>query len=182
MTAHRIWISRGRQLEDEIWADSRRCRDLIMDLLQPPTPETAISYGAVPGGTETSADTWCGACGDFMWHGADCECPDTSVERDPLDAPPYAAVCPECGEAAVRQAPADLVPWEAHGLERPRWSHADRSALCPVVGSGGGYQPAHPGRAEALARPDMDVARLDPPATMRAALPAFQMQREPEAD
>ena len=27
MTAHRIWISRGQQLQDEIWADSQRCQE-----------------------------------------------------------------------------------------------------------------------------------------------------------
>jgi hypothetical protein len=29
VTAHRIWIFRGPQLEDEIWADSERCQDAI---------------------------------------------------------------------------------------------------------------------------------------------------------
>ncbi len=53
MTAHRIWISRGQQLEDEIWADSQRCQDSIVELLQPGSPDTAVSYGAVPGGVET---------------------------------------------------------------------------------------------------------------------------------
>ena len=42
--------------------------------------------------------------------------------RDPLEAPLYAAQCPESGKAVVRQAQADLVPWEAHGLERREWS------------------------------------------------------------
>ncbi len=89
MTAHRIWISSGQQLEDEIWADSQRCQDAIAELLQPGSPDTVVSYGAVPGGTETSADTWCGACGGFMWHGADCECADKAADRDPLEKPPY---------------------------------------------------------------------------------------------
>ncbi len=152
MTAHRIWISSGQQLEDEIWADSQRCQDAIAELLQPGSPDTVVSYGAVPGGTETN----------------------------PLDAPPYAAQCPECSEAAIRQAPADLVPWEAHGLERPRWSHADQSALCPVIRPGGGYQPAPPRRAEPQPEPGPNVARLDPPATMRAGWPAPNAQREAE--
>ena len=52
--------------------------------------------------------------------------------------------CPECGEDAVRQAPADLVPWEAHGLAEPEWSHRDRTSLCPVIGPSGGYEPASP--------------------------------------
>jgi len=180
MTAHRIWISSSQQLEDEIWADSRRCQDAIVELVQPGSPDTVVSCGAVPGGAETSADTWCGACGGFMWHGADCECPDKTVEREPLEAPLYSAQCPECGEAAVRQALADLVPWAAHGRERPQWSHADRSALCPVIGPGGGYQPAQPRRAEPQPEPGPDVARLDPPATMRAGWPAHETQREAE--
>ncbi len=116
-----------------------------------------------------------------MWHGADCECPDKTADRDPLDAPPYSAECPECGEAAVRQTPAELVPWEAHGLERPTWSHADRSALCPVIGPRGGYQPAQPRRAEPQSEPGPDVTRLDPPATMHVGWPAHEAQHEPEA-
>src|ERR1035438_1780248 len=114
MTAHRIWISRSQQLEDEIWADSQHCQDAITDLLQPGSPDTEARYGAVPGGAETSADTWCGSCGAFMWHGSDCGCPDKTADRDPLAAPPYSAQCPECGDPALRQPPTDLVPWEAH--------------------------------------------------------------------
>ena len=180
MTAHRIWISRGQQLEDEIWADSQRCQDTIVELLQPGSPDTVVSDSAVPGGAETSADTWCGACGAFMWHGDDCECPDKTAERDPLDPPPYSAQCPECGEAAVRQDPADLVPWEAHSLDRPQWSHADQSALCPVIGPGG-YQPAQPRRAEPDPEPGANAVRPDPRATKRVGWSAHQAQREPEA-
>jgi hypothetical protein len=105
--------------------------------------------------------------------------------------------CPECGDDAIPEPPADPVPWEAHGMSRPEWSHADRTSLCPVIGERGGYQPAQPepkptgpahpatrpepkpaeARADAqpgthpqLGRPEPDVhtARLDPPATMRA--------------
>jgi hypothetical protein len=52
--------------------------------------------------------------------------------------------CPECGEEAVNQPTTDLVPWEAHGMERPQWSHRDGSSLCPVIGPSGGYEPAQP--------------------------------------
>ena len=52
--------------------------------------------------------------------------------------------CPECGEDAVRQAPADLVPRDAHGQAQPGWSHRDRTSLCPVIGPSGGYEPASP--------------------------------------
>jgi len=51
--------------------------------------------------------------------------------------------CPECGEDAVNAPARDLVPWEAHGLEAPAWSHRDGSALCPVVGERG-YEPSRP--------------------------------------
>jgi hypothetical protein len=180
MTAHRIWIERSGQLDDEIWADSRRCQDAIADLIGPGAPGTAVSYGAVPGGAETSADTWCGACGGFMWHGADCACPDKTTDRKPLENPPYAARCPECGEAAVRQPPADLVPWEAHGMERPEWSHADRSALCPVIGPSGGYQPAQPRRAEPGPEPGPDITRLDPPPTMPTRWSVLGAEHEAE--
>jgi hypothetical protein len=52
--------------------------------------------------------------------------------------------CPPCGEDAVSQPTADRVPWGAHGLERPEWSHRDGSSLCPVIGPSGGYEPAQP--------------------------------------
>jgi hypothetical protein len=55
--------------------------------------------------------------------------------------------CPECGEPAAHREPADLVPWEAHGMTRPQWSHTDGSALCPVPGPSGGYRPAQPAPA-----------------------------------
>ncbi len=72
--------------------------------------------------------------------------------------------CPECGEDAVSQPATDLVPWEAHGLARPQWSHRDGSSLCPVIGRSGGYEPAQP-----QPKPSdraADTARLDPPASM----------------
>jgi hypothetical protein len=52
--------------------------------------------------------------------------------------------CPECGEDAREQPPADLVNWQAHGIAEPGWSHRDGSALCPVIDPSGGYQPARP--------------------------------------
>jgi len=52
--------------------------------------------------------------------------------------------CPECGEDAQHQPAADLVPWEAHGMTRPQWSHKDGTSLCPVIGQSGGYEPAQP--------------------------------------
>jgi hypothetical protein len=89
------------------------------------------------------------------------------------------ARCPECGEEAIHQPPADLVPWEAHEIARPEWSHKDGSSLCPVIGPSGGYQPAQPepGRAE----PDTRTARPDPPATMRPTPRADADSRAAEA-
>ena len=68
--------------------------------------------------------------------------------------------CPECGEDVVNHPPSDLVPWEAHGMTRPAWSHEDGSSLCPVPGPSGGYQPAQPQHRNA----DHDAARPAPPA------------------
>ncbi len=78
--------------------------------------------------------------------------------------------CPECGEHAQNQVPAELVNWQAHGLEQPEWSHRDGSSLCPVPGPSGGYQPAQPQPAWPVPERDnnaADVARLDPPAALR---------------
>jgi hypothetical protein len=74
--------------------------------------------------------------------------------------------CPECGEPAVHQPPTDLTPWQAHGRERPWWSHADGSALCPVTGPDG-YEPATPVRAQTYSTPHRTPApaSLDQPAT-----------------
>jgi hypothetical protein len=72
--------------------------------------------------------------------------------------------CPECGEPAANHAPIDPVPWEARGMQRPEWSHTDGSALCPVPGPAGGYQPAQPVAAR---QPATCTARLDPPPSMR---------------
>lgn len=52
-------------------------------------------------------------------------------------------LCPECGEPAQERPPTDLVPWSAHGMATPRFSHLDGSSLCPVVGERG-YEPAAP--------------------------------------
>lgn len=52
-------------------------------------------------------------------------------------------VCPECGEPARPVRPATLVPYAAHGLPVPAWSHTDGEPLCPVIGPAG-YQPATP--------------------------------------
>ncbi len=67
-------------------------------------------------------------------------------------------ICPECDQNASRQPPADLVNWRAHGIDRPGWSHRDGTALCPVIGPSGGYQPARP-----APEPGTGSARYDPP-------------------
>ncbi|HBW20487.1 MAG TPA: hypothetical protein DEH11_16495 [Actinobacteria bacterium] len=84
--------------------------------------------------------------------------------------------CPECGEDAREQPPADLVNWQAHGIAEPGWSHRDGSALCPVLGPSGGYQPAQPQAAQPRPEPDAGVARLDPPATLQVARDIRQAQ------
>ena len=85
--------------------------------------------------------------------------------------------CPECGEPAANRSPTDLVPWQAHGMPRPEWSHNDGSALCPVPGPSGGYQPAQPVAAETA---DPDATRLDPPPSMRHRWPSPDTAREAE--
>lgn len=45
----------------------------------------SIEYGAWPCGEETDYDVWCANCGDFLWHGLNCDCDDRSVERDPVE-------------------------------------------------------------------------------------------------
>jgi hypothetical protein len=91
----------------------------------------------------------------------------TGHERQQADDEMARAVpmqCPECGEPAANRAPTDLVPWQAHGMQGPEWSHTDGSALCPVPGPSGGYLPAQPVVAEEA---NPDAARLDPPPSMR---------------
>lgn len=36
---------------------------------------------------ETGSDEWCAACGEFLGHGVDCECPDKDTDRDDQDRP-----------------------------------------------------------------------------------------------
>jgi hypothetical protein len=71
--------------------------------------------------------------------------------------------CPECGEDAVNQPSTDQVPWEAHGLEAPQWSHRDGSSLCPVIGDSGGYEPAQPRQRVAEAPAEAPAGRWDEP-------------------
>jgi hypothetical protein len=59
-------------------------------------------------------------------------------------------VCPECGEPARRRPPTTGVPWAAHRLSVPDWSHVDGGPLCPVVGDRG-YRPAEPAEPAAAA-------------------------------
>lgn len=90
-----------------------------------------------------------------------------------------AMTCPECGEPAACREPADLVPWEAHGMTHPQWSHTDGSALCPVPGPSGGYRPAQPipaAQPEPTSSPDM--ARLIPPPSMSCRWQATEREAE----
>jgi hypothetical protein len=83
-------------------------------------------------------------------------------------------VCPECGEDAIEQPPNSLVPYAAHGLPVPAYSHPDGEPLCPVMGSRG-YQPAEP--VEVLA--DTDTDPLD---QARAAVDAADRSATEHAD
>jgi hypothetical protein len=69
--------------------------------------------------------------------------PHTATGTTTRTAGPAGWVCPECGEAARRVRPTTLVPYTAHGLPVPDWSHADGEPLCPVIGATG-YQPTTP--------------------------------------
>jgi hypothetical protein len=83
-------------------------------------------------------------------------------------------VCPECGEDAVEQPPAALVPYEAHGQAVPAYSHPDGEPLCPVMGPRG-YQPADP--VEVLT--DTETDPLD---QARAAVDAADRSATQRAD
>jgi hypothetical protein len=74
--------------------------------------------------------------------------PQAASVRDPHDGGSngtagWKRMCPECGEPAVKVPPASVMPWQAHGLAAPQWSHRDGTPLCPVIGPAG-YQPAEP--------------------------------------
>lgn len=145
MSAHLIQVRsilRGGELDDEIWADTERCRDAIIDLLGP-APGTLIVHGEA-GSELTKDDTWCGACGTFLSHGAGCGCLDRTATREPMAEPPFAARCAGCDQAAVREPPRDHSAGRARREPRPDWSHADRTALCRIPGPDG----LQPGWAE----------------------------------
>ena len=87
--------------------------------------------------------------------------------------------CPECEEPAVNRPATDRVPWEAHGLDRPEWSHADGSALCSVIGASGSYEPAQPSARRAA--PGPRIEHEDPPTAARASRSGPTADYEPEA-
>lgn len=61
--------------------------------------------------------------------------------------PSHDLYCPECGQPARRTPPTTQVPYAAHGMPRPDFSHLDGESLCPVV-TDAGYQPARPVHAD----------------------------------
>jgi len=87
--------------------------------------------------------------------------------------------CPECEEPAVNHPATDHVPWGAHGLDRPEWSHADGSALCPVIGTSGSYEPARPSARRAVL--GLRIEHEDPPVATRAPRSCLGTDYEPEA-
>jgi hypothetical protein len=109
---------------------------------------------------------------------------EPSQHPEPRGEPPAPAMaCPECGEPAIGQEPVDPVPWQAHGMTWPHWSHTDGSALCPVPGPSGGYRPAQP--APAVPRPEPEpgpqAACGDSPSSTRHDGPAPATGRHAEA-
>src|SRR5690349_21049392 len=63
-----------------------------------------------------------------------------SADEEGLMTSSVYALCPECGDPAVRRPPRVWTP--AWG-PRPTYSHSDGQPLCPVVVPDG-YQPAEP--------------------------------------
>ena len=99
--------------------------------------------------------------------------------RDPLEAPPYTARCPERGEAAVRLVrltwcPGKPTAWNAAG------GHPGRSALRPAIGPGGGYQPAQPLRPKpSLSPPPTSPGWIRPPRCAPDRPPRRAARRRP---
>ena len=87
--------------------------------------------------------------------------------------------CPACKEPAVNQPATDPVPWGAHGLDHPEWSHADGSALCPFIGRSGSYEPAQPSARDAA--PGPRVEHEYPTVARRAPRSEPAADYEPEA-
>jgi hypothetical protein len=88
-------------------------------------------------------------------------------------------LCAECGESAVNHPATDLVPWEAHGLDPPEWSHTDGSALCPVIGTSGSYEATQPSTRRAVV--DMRIEYEDPSVATCAPRSDPAVDYEPEA-
>lgn len=94
MGIHSIDVWRDGQTEEHIHVCSDICqRDALVILGgagdfgagdQARPDGTKLIYGAIPGGCETDYDVWCAACGAFLWHGLNCECPDTDADRGPV--------------------------------------------------------------------------------------------------
>jgi hypothetical protein len=95
MATYMITVSHDGQTDDVLYLDSPGCQAVALAVMGAPGFTTAgtwedprgtlYEFGAWPGGCETDYDVWCAACGDFMWHGLECECPDRSVPREPVD-------------------------------------------------------------------------------------------------
>ena len=75
--------------------------------------------------------------------------------------------CPECGEDAVNQPPADLVPWDALGIAEAGLVAPRRKQ--PVPGHRPVRLPASAAAAPAR-RARVQVTRLEPPATLRPSM------------
>lgn len=99
MTTHILTTMDNGQTEDVMYFDTVICmakkvwsiagvRDASRFIAGEKTGENGYSYswGADADGSKTDYDMWCACCGDFMWHGMNCECENTETDREPLTA------------------------------------------------------------------------------------------------
>jgi hypothetical protein len=151
------------------------------DMHWEPTPFsqiTGVEHPAEARGPQPDAG---GVVNPETQHGTFAE-PDAEVTsrlgEEPGSRAPHMQ-CPECEAPAVSHLATDPVPRQAHGLNRPEWSHADGSALCPVIGTSGSYEPAQPSARRAATDPSIE--HEDPPVATRPLRPAPAADYEPEA-
>jgi hypothetical protein len=151
------------------------------DMHWQPTPFSQIADVEHPADTPVPQPVTGNAVKPEAQHGIFAE-PGAKITGRPGGEPANKAPqmqCPECEEPAVNQQATDPVPWEAHGLDRPEWSHADGSALCPVVGTSGRYEPAQPSARRAA--PSPRIEHENPSVATRVPRPVPTADYEPEA-
>lgn len=80
--AYALVYSRDGQTEDVEYFCGYSCQINRLTETTLSFEEGAVETLNVP--TETDHDEWCRACGDFLWHGLECDCEDTENDREPL--------------------------------------------------------------------------------------------------